>query len=241
MDRDVRKAALRSIAITPATYRDLLIRIRDASDDVRHAALESLDEHLDMKIIPVNDRAYLLDQGLQDRSPVVRRACEKMLLKSWLPACDNSPVTLLKAIDIEQFPALGSRVCKLVLQYRSENNTLNQDVEPYNALEVLSANDASCDAESVFYWKEQCHFYQNVYKDVEKIGALLPNITDFCKLLVATCSTGSDMIFIAQQLLALGQLLDFQDEYGRRKLLECLRKCCHASNVDSTSVVLTYV
>lgn len=222
--RDVRKAAVLSVAITEAAYKDLLIRIRDTSEEVRHAAFTVFGEQMSIRDIPISDRAHLLDQGLQDRSALVRRACEAMVLEQWLPTCRGSPVALLKALDIDQFPTIGTRVSHLILQHVAANPRL-EDVVPHNALEILAANSEACDAESIFFWREQCYYYQKIDRDHDKVAALLPNISDFCKLVVVACEAGGEMFFIAQQLLALGHLLDFQDEFGRRKLLDCLRAC----------------
>lgn len=211
-----------SLAVTSATYQALLVRIRDVSDDVRLAVFHVLGKRLSIRDVPISDRAHLLDQGLQDRSERVRRACEAMVLTQWLPTCRGSPVALLKALDIEQFPAIGTAVSRVVLSHLSANPRL-EDAVPHNALEILAANSAACDAESIFFWREQCLYYQMIDRDVDKVAALLPNLSDFCKLVVVACEAGSEMLFIAQQLLALGHVLDFQDEFGRRKLLDCLR------------------
>lgn len=222
--RDVRRAAVLSVAITKAAYKDLLIRIRDTSDDVRHAVFQVFGDAMSIRDIPINDRAHLLDQGLQDRSELVRRACEDMVLTKWLPTCRDSPIALLKALDIEQFPTIGAKVSRIILEHVSGNPQL-EDAVPHNALEILAQNSDGCDAESIFFWREQCLYYQTVDRDLDKVAALLPNISDFCKLVVVACEAGAEMFFIAQQLLALGHLLDFQDEFGRRKLLDCLRTC----------------
>ncbi|RLN96126.1 hypothetical protein BBJ28_00006482 [Nothophytophthora sp. Chile5] len=234
--RDVRKAALVSLAVTEETYQDLLIRIRDSSEDVRYAAFRTLGNEMAMKDIPINDRAHLLDQGLQDRAARVRRSCEQMVLKKWFTECESSPVSLLKALDIEQFPEIGSKVSRLLLKHFSEQPRalLEKDgAVAFNALELLSANSDAFDAESVFFWKEQCHYYQKIDNDPEKAAALVPNVSDFTKLLATTCKAGSDVLFIAQQLFALGHLLDFQDEFGRRNLLDSLQKQLRELETDS--------
>ncbi|KAF1314522.1 Condensin complex subunit 3, partial [Globisporangium splendens] len=236
--KDVRKAAVHSIAATKASYPDLLIRIRDTSEEVRHAVFKVFGDQMSVRDIPISDRAHLLDQGLQDRSEMVRAACEEMVLKKWLPACRGSPITLLKALDIEQFPVIGTKVSTIILRHVSENPSL-QDVIPHNALEILAQNSEACDAESIFFWREQCHYYQKIDRDHDKVAALLPNISDFCKLVVVACEAGAEMLFIAQQLLALGHLLDFQDEFGRRKLLDCLQKMLR--NIETETQLISSI
>ena len=224
--REVRKAALLSVTMSKTTYQDLLVRIRDASEDVRFAAFHTIGTELPLAKIPIHDRVHLLDQGLQDRAARVRRACEHMVLDKWFLECDSSPMVLLKALEIEQCPSIGSKVSHLLLKHFSEQPQAmlgNQGVVEFNALELLSENRDAFNAESIFFWKEQCYYYQKIDNDPDKAAALVPNVSDFSKLLVTTCKAQGDVLFIAQQLLEFGHLLDFQDEFGRRTLLDSLR------------------
>lgn len=234
--KDVRRAALLNLEVTKDVYEDLVVRIRDVSEDVRYAAFRTLGNAVPMTDVPINDRAHLLDQGLQDRSPRVRRACEQMVLRKWFPDCDASPVLLLKALDIELYPEIGSKVARLLLKHFSEQPRAlleKEGVVEFNMLEMLSEDSEALNAETIFFWREQCNYYQKVDNDPEKAAALVPNVTDFSKLLVTTCKAGSAVLFIAQQLLELGHLLDFQDEFGRRNLLDALQKLLRELETDS--------
>ena len=229
MCRDVRKAALLTVMVTQTTYPKLLVRIRDTNEDVRYAAFCTIGNAMPLHDIPMTDRAHLLDQGLQDRAARVRRACEQMVLTKWFPECASSPMLLLKALDIEQYPSIGSKVSRILLQHFAEQPRAmlgKDDVVEFNALDMLSENSDALNAESIFFWREQCYFYQKIDNDPQKAAALVPNVSDFSKLLVTTCRAQGDVLFIAQQLLELGHLLDFQDEFGRRNLLDSLRTCC---------------
>ncbi|KAG1705502.1 hypothetical protein DVH05_003191 [Phytophthora capsici] len=234
--KDVRKAALLNLTMSKKTYQDLLIRIRDVSEDVRHAAFRTIGNEISMEDIPINDRAHLLDQGLQDRAVRVRKACEQMVLKKWFPECGASPVLLLKALDIEQYPEIGSKVSRLLLKHFSEQPRAlleKEGVVEFNALDMMSENSEAFNAESVFFWREQCYYYQKVDHDLDKAAAILPNVSDFSKMLAATCRAESDVLFIAQQLLKFGHLLDFQDEFGRRNLLDALQNLLRELGTDS--------
>jgi len=92
--RDVRKASVDCLAVTPTSFGDLLIRIRDVSHEVRMTVYAVLAKEVQMPMhtIAVNDRVHLLDQGLQDRHPDVRQACIDMLIKTWLPSCQYSAI-----------------------------------------------------------------------------------------------------------------------------------------------------
>ncbi|CAI5732033.1 unnamed protein product [Hyaloperonospora brassicae] len=234
--KDVRKAALLSVTVNKTTYQNLLVRIRDASEDVRFAAFHTIGTEMPLAKIPIHDRVHLLDQGLQDRAARVRRACEHMVLQKWFVECESSPMLLLKALDIEQCPSIGSKVSHLLLKHFSEQPRAmlgNKGVAEFNALELLSENSDAFNAESIFFWKEQCYYYQKIDNDPDKAAALVPNVSDFSKLLVTTCKAQSDVLFIAQQLLEFGHLLDFQDEFGRRTLLDSLQKLLCDVETDS--------
>ncbi|POM61082.1 Condensin complex subunit 3, partial [Phytophthora palmivora] len=198
--KDVRKAALLNLTVSNDMYQDLLVRIRDASEDVRYAAFRTIGNGIKMEDIPINDRAHLLDQGLQDRAARVRRACEQMVLKKWFPSCDSSPVLLLQALDIEQYPEIGSKVSRLLLKHFSEQPRAlleKEGVVEFNALDMMSENSDAFNAESIFFWREQCYYYQKIDNDPDKTAALVPNVSDFSKMLVTTCKADSDVLFIA--------------------------------------------
>ncbi|KAF1789590.1 Condensin complex subunit 3 [Phytophthora cactorum] len=240
--KDVRKAALLNLTVSKKMYQDLLVRIRDASEDVRYAAFRTIGSAMPLEDIPINDRAHLLDQGLQDRAARVRRACEQMVLKTWFPECGSSPVLLLKALDMEQYPGIGSKVSRLLLKHFSEQPRAlleKEGVVEFNALDMMSENSDAFNAESIFFWREQCYYYQKIDNDPDKAAALVPNVSDFSKMLVATCKAESDVLFIAQQLLEFGHLLDFQDEFGRRNLLDALQKLLQQEFIQVVAEVIS--
>ncbi|TDH69624.1 hypothetical protein CCR75_009122 [Bremia lactucae] len=222
--KDVRKAALLNVTISPQLYQDLLVRIRDTNEDVRFAAFRTIRSSMSLQDITVHDRVHLLDQGLQDRAVRVRRACEQMVVKTWFLECNSSPRLLLKALEIEQHPEIGSKVSRLLLEHFSEQpRAMGEARVEFNALDMMSKTSDAFTVESIFFWREQCWYYQQIEKNVDKAAALLPNVSDFSQMLVATCTVESNVLVIAQQLLELGHLLDYQDEVGRRNLLDALQ------------------
>lgn len=231
----MRKAALQNVAITKVTYRDLVIRIRDVSDEVRAAAFTAFRDQMKFKDIPISDRAQLLDQGLHDRSPAVREACEQMLVKRWLDENNHSPTRLLRALDVEQYKELCTKVSKLLLKYHTTNHPFEPVRPSINVADLLAQRGENgafteeikdwLDGASVFFWREQCVYFHDDEKDEDKLAVLLPSISDYIKVLALAGSSGDEsMMFVMQQLLTLGRSLDFQDEYGRRVLLESLRE-----------------
>lgn len=64
--RDVRKAALHSLNVTPHTLTEVLKRTRDISDIVRSQAFESI-AHVHIKALNQKQRTDILSQGIRDR------------------------------------------------------------------------------------------------------------------------------------------------------------------------------
>lgn len=88
--RDVRKSALLSVAITPVTLPEIILKSRDIKDDVRVAAFSKVARHLKLTQLAVHQRKQLLETGLKDRSKSVRDCC-KGLLANWLRDVNDDP------------------------------------------------------------------------------------------------------------------------------------------------------
>jgi hypothetical protein len=208
-----------------------LIRLRDTSEEVRAAVFQVLGDCLELDEIPINDRANIIEQGLEDRSELVQNACKRVILTKWLPACEDSPVVLLKALDVEQFTEVGVKVSRTLLEEFVARDPYYEP-EIYDAIGALSISSVSKGKllpEDVLYWKEQCAFFSSnsngngSNRKADICNKLIPSLSDFCKLIKATAPV-PECIFATQQLLLLGQSLDFQDEFGRRHLVQTIRK-----------------
>jgi condensin complex subunit 3 len=99
--KDVRKAAIEHISVSPLTIPKILLRLRDVMPDVRRKAIGKFSS-VPMAMLKINDRVALLQCGLHDRDAGVRRACETLLREHWLGACcGGDPMKLLRALDVE--------------------------------------------------------------------------------------------------------------------------------------------
>ena len=70
-------------------------------DAVRKSAFEVLAEKVKIKSLTIAQRLKLLESGLNDRSPLVKKACIDKLLKSWLRDLDDEVPRLLKCLHVE--------------------------------------------------------------------------------------------------------------------------------------------
>lgn len=79
----VRKAALRSLAISRSSLCAILSRTRDTSAEVRVAAFEVLQQKVSPMSLSVEQRSALVQTGTKDRDERVQRACENMIEHNW--------------------------------------------------------------------------------------------------------------------------------------------------------------
>ena len=100
--KDVRKAAIEHISVSPLTIPKILLRLRDdVQPDVRRKAIDKFSS-IPVAMLKINDRVTLLQCGLHDRDAGVRHACETLLREHWLGVCcGGDPIKLLRALDVE--------------------------------------------------------------------------------------------------------------------------------------------
>ena len=98
--KEVRMAAISTVAPSKHSIKAILARTRDVSEEVRLHALSVLAGKVEMRWLSISQRASLLQTGLQDRQPKVRESCAQLLVGSWLRKLDNQPLQLLKALDV---------------------------------------------------------------------------------------------------------------------------------------------
>lgn len=98
--KEVRMAAISTIAPSKHAIRAILLRTRDACAEVRLHALGVLRDKVEMRWLSISQRVHLLDGALRDRTPSVAAACAEMLAGGWLrKGCDNDVLALLHALD----------------------------------------------------------------------------------------------------------------------------------------------
>eukprot|EP00890_Picochlorum_soloecismus_P003812 jgi/Picsp_1/4431/NSC_06653-R1_condensin complex subunit 3 len=96
--KEVRKAILSAIPSSPVTFKALVERTRDESDDVRRMAYSMLAEKALVTDVEMADLPTLLSRGILDRSPGVSQEAKKLVV-SWFDGCEGEPLALLQQID----------------------------------------------------------------------------------------------------------------------------------------------
>lgn len=69
-----------------------------------------------MRSLTIAQRLMLFESGLNDRSPVVKKACVEKLLKTWLADLDNDVPHLLKCLHVESSPDTSCLTLKALFE-----------------------------------------------------------------------------------------------------------------------------
>ncbi len=91
-------------------------RTRDVKEVVRKTAYEVLAVRVRISSLTIAQRLKLLQNGVNDRSSIVKKACVENLLKSWLSDRDNRVDHLLKCFHVESSPDVVSQTLKALLE-----------------------------------------------------------------------------------------------------------------------------
>lgn len=108
---EVRKAALMSMGKNQKTLQVALRRTRDVNEGVRKTAYDFISK-ITVRSLTITQRDQLLNDGLKDRSEIVRKCVQNVLLPSWLRHFSGDFMNLVKALDAE----IGTDVSVLALE-----------------------------------------------------------------------------------------------------------------------------
>lgn len=96
----VRQAVITSLAKRLKTMPYIIDRLYDNDEKVRrHTYL--MMASFPVKSYKIADRSQFLNAGLYDRSDMVKKAVNNILLPNWIAAYDNNYVEFIKAIKID--------------------------------------------------------------------------------------------------------------------------------------------
>eukprot|EP00795_Rhopilema_esculentum_P012294 gene12295-2941_t len=237
---DVRRAALQNIAVTHKTLLHILNRTRDVKNAVRKAAYEVLAEKVKIKSLTIAQRLKLLDDGLNERSAIVKKACIGTLLKAWLVDLDENVPSLLKCLHVESSPETSL----LALKALFENATEDAVKKHIQYLRDLPQVEAESDCvliehdhlvpEVAIYWRSLAQHVKSMDNNDE--------LMEFASNHKLVDETGGDdeavqqADFVMQQLLLLCGCLDYTDEIGRKKMQTLTRKLFLDENTPFTLV-----
>ena len=226
--KEVRMAAISTVAPSKHSIKAILARTRDVSEEVRLHALGVLAGKVEVRWLSISQRASLLQTGLQDRQPKVRESCAQLLVGSWLRKLDNQPLQLLKALDVATYPEAADLALEALLADKGAAPLVAAAAEGWGAL----------GPEAALCLRARLHQLAAV-ADEAGLEAARPELGTFCERLQAAVeatqtrgpaagagaakggagsgSSGAEEYTLAQ-LLCAAEHLDMADEHGRAQL-----------------------
>ncbi|XP_076637390.1 chromosome associated protein G [Colletes latitarsis] len=224
---EVRKAVLSCMGKNQKTLQVALRRTRDVNERVRKAAYEFISK-ITVRSLTITQRDQLLNDGLKDRSELVRKYVQDVMLPSWLRYFKEDLLSLVRALDAE----IGTDVSVLSLEIlfkRSELNTLIEQLPIDKETKLIPVDKLN--SENVLYWK--C-LIKYLYREdrTEELEGIIPELSIFCKYIsdfqisILENQTeewvNSMHKFILLQLFEISTTYDLSDELGRKKLNELI-------------------
>ena len=220
---EVRKAALMSMGKNQKTLQVALRRTRDTDETVRKVAYVFISK-VTVRSLTITQRDQLLNDGLKDRSEMVRKTVQNVLLPSWLRHFKGNFTDLVKALDAE----IGTDVSILALESLFKNTPTNQLIEQLpidNQTKLIPINNLL--SENVLYWRCLVKYFHRECL-TEEVENILPELSVFCTYISDFLTKISEnqnktwenhmMKFILLQLFEIATAYDLSDEVGRNKL-----------------------
>ncbi|CAL1528460.1 unnamed protein product [Lymnaea stagnalis] len=240
---DVRRAILSCIVPCKATLPSVLTRTRDVKDKVRRTAFVVIADKFPLKAMSIDQRIKLLNDGLNDRSDLVKVACSNKLLQSWLIDCEGNVLDLLARLDVQS----SVKTCETALNIlfkKSEIGELVQRFDIINDKAMIDEDKLTC--ENSFYWRNLMQFiYTAGHEYDEQLDKVRPNCVEFCSYvksyaaLLSECKDVDkilDMEFIIQQLLQIIFYMDLSDQVSRKQTEKLVHGLLVSDNVGPALV-----
>ena len=235
--KEVRMAAISTVAPSKHAIRAILARTRDVSADVRLHAMKQLASKVEMRWLAIAQRTQLLSTGLADRQPAVREMCQEMVF-GWLRKLEaGNPSALVEALDAQLNEAVAQKVLQLLLERPESRDAV---VAAAGGWESLAPAPVLCLRVAIEWFEANA---RNDERD-----ELIPELANFCETLTVAAATAGDAApvradgnFALFQLLRLCPVLDMADEHGRSQLegLLCARLKSLATAEDLIEPLVT--
>ncbi|KAF3786860.1 Condensin complex subunit 3 [Nymphaea thermarum] len=164
---EVRKMLVLSMPPSNFTSLDIIERTLDPNESVRKAAYYVLANKFPIQTLSIKQRTVILQRGLVDRSPAVKKECTKLMKDAWLMKCCNGdPISLLKFLDVETYELVGEAVIDELLRsgmaHVQEDQSIRNFLVP--AFEENKGQKGSSiqvmEPEVALYWRKLCRHLQ---------------------------------------------------------------------------------
>ncbi|KAK0049397.1 condensin complex subunit 3 [Biomphalaria pfeifferi] len=240
---EVRNIVLTSIAVSKLTLPAIIERTYDVHEKVRKTAYTVIAEKIPVKALTIEQRVQLLQNGLNDRSDIVKAACAKQLLQSWLCAFQGNILELLSLLDVQSSVA----ICETALTTLFKSSSILNLVQKFDILNekaMIDREKLSC--ESSFYWRNLLQFIYNAgLQFEEQLDQLRPVCVEFCAYVqsftaeMTKCNDVDqllDLEFVLQQLLQIISVMDLSDQASRKEMEKMLHNLLVSDSVGPSLI-----
>ncbi|XP_005090481.1 condensin complex subunit 3 [Aplysia californica] len=240
---EVRRIILTCIAPSTFSLPAIIGRTRDVKDTVRRTAYTVIAEKIPLRALRIEQRIRLLQDGLNDRSEMVKAACSNKMLQAWLCASEGNVLDLLTRLDVQS----SSKTCESALKILFKNSSVFKVIELFTIIdEKALVPEEKLTCESAFYWRNVVQYVQQAGNEYdEQLDKVRPNCLDFCDYLegvtkqLMNCTDLDKMLdieFMIQQLLQILLCMDLSDQASRKRAEKLLRNLLLSDHVGSSLV-----
>lgn len=229
----IRKAILSNIAITNATLRHILRRVRDSSDSVRATAFRVLSEKVDVRSLSVKQKVALVSAGNGDRSPTVRNIFSSMVRDQWLVSLSQNkdPLAVIRCVD----PAENEKEAEALAHCLSSiPRRPKEDTTSDSAPKSSFLSKESLSAEEALWWRVLC--IEALKEDSLSVPEeLIPDLTTLAGTIERLAKESP---FVCTQVLCVAEAAarGSSDVVGRTACAQALCKLLKSGDINDSLV-----
>ncbi|XP_037942037.1 condensin complex subunit 3-like [Teleopsis dalmanni] len=228
----VRQAVITCLGRNYHTIPYILDRLWDIDEKVRRHTYVHMSNY-PVRSYKVSQRLTLLEQGLNDRSELVKKAVVDLLLRNWIETFQKNLVALVFSLKLDSNEEELVRFRKIAKQtlsaiFKTNKQDLNDligclpfesDCEFYRCVPLQKLS-----IEVSIYWQCLAEYLQSKEGDID---CILPELSVFCAYVKKFCElqlTSADKFeliefyHILHSFMEILYIYDLGDETGRRNL-----------------------
>lgn len=162
--------------ISSVTLDKILKATKDINRIIRRTAILKIAQYCEILHFKIEDRYFLLSNGIRDSDPDVRNAILKNLIPSWINRLDNDIEKFLELLDIRQdipffhqmlhsyFGILNNKGKNISAFHNFVFDFKSKYLDSYKLFTKVNLTD-----ENIFLWQELCNFCIKNNVDYKKV------------------------------------------------------------------------
>ncbi|XP_055916686.1 condensin complex subunit 3 isoform X2 [Eupeodes corollae] len=245
----VRQAVVTSMGRNYSTIPYILDRLWDIDEKVRRHTYLHMSGY-PVKAYKVSQRLQLLEQGLNDRSEMVKKVVTSIMLPQWLESYNKNFILFVSALKLDASEAEVERFLKIakvalfeIFKRQKTEDLVNcvpleEDGEfhkciPHDKLSI----------EVTLYWQCLIEHLSNTMDD--ELESIIPELSTFCSYVLKFCEVQKsatdkfmkmEFQYVLLSLLEILYLYDLGDEIGRENLKKLITTVLKTNDLEEKLV-----